>query len=112
MANVAYDADDLAPVILHAFSDALAERRGWTVPHLPRYVLRYDGIFPFFVDVGPAVVTTGDERGSHSPEKAGSDELEAAQRRQLAFGIRAVYGIEQVVAVVAVAGHGVGERHR
>src|SRR5262249_32648845 len=110
--NIADHADDLAPVILHAFADALAGRGAGISPHFARQVFRYDDVFSLFVNVGPAVIAPGDQRCSDGLEETRRDELEAAQRRKLAFGIIAVFSIQQVSTVVAVIGYGVGERRR
>jgi hypothetical protein len=60
--HVARDADDLAPRIVHAFADLLADRGARAAPQLARQVVGHDRHVAKIVEVGPRKVPAGHER--------------------------------------------------
>ena len=92
--DILYHADDLSPVVLHAFTDSFAERRRGVAPKLTRQVLRDQDHISFIVDVRPGVIASGDQTRSDGLEKARSDEMEAPDRREFRPPIRPVFSEE------------------
>ena len=109
MADIADHADDLAPGIFCAFANALAEGSSGIAPEFASHVLGDDRHVPALLEIGPGEIAAGDQRGAHGLKKARGHKLETAQGRHLALRVDVVLGVEDVGAVVAVGGDGVGK---
>src|SRR5947199_9113752 len=79
--SVPHNANDLAPVVLRAYSDLLAERARGIVPVLAREFFGDHSHRNLIVDVAPGEITARDERRAKSFEKARRDELKPAKRK-------------------------------
>src|SRR6266446_2663259 len=102
--NVADDADDFSPVVFGADANALAESRRGIGPILASYVFRNHSDRDFLVGVVPGDLAAGNQWRAESAKISGRDELKAAERRKLAFGVGAVLKEDRIGP--ALAGHG------
>src|SRR5207245_5240456 len=102
--NVADEADDFAPVVFGADANALAECRRGIGPVFASHVFRDHSDGNFLEGVVPGDLAAGDQWHSDSAKISRRDELEAAERRKLAFGITAALNEKHIGP--ALSGHG------